>query len=99
MELGIMEFTAIENMAFQDAPPAACEVEHYGVYFRDEYFGRVPASLLPDVKTAMASAGGFDCQPDQRTITSLHKPGHYASMCREIVSLVLDHTKGSSELN
>ena len=88
MDLGIMELTAVED--WPTLRPTQVDAAYYKVYFRSEYFGRVPESLLPQVREAMASAGGFECQPDQRTITALYNPRHYTPMCREIVGLVQD---------
>jgi hypothetical protein len=99
MELGIMELTAIEGRAFTESPPMpdqtpGAAVGYYSVYFRSEYFGRIPERLLGDVREAMAAAGGFDFQPEQRTLTALHQPRLYAAMCREIVYLVHEWMTG-----
>jgi hypothetical protein len=88
-----MELTAIE--AEKDhhggtlvAPePTPC-LTWYNVYFREEYFGHIPETILEEVMLYMGLAGGFDFNPATLTLRSLHRPDQYRQMVRKIVRMV-----------
>ena len=74
-----MEFTAIEA---EEVAPA---IEYWQVWFREEYFGKVPEELIPDVAVIMAGAGGLAHDPTNLRLEAWHRPAAYSEMVRAIV--------------
>lgn len=64
----------------------AAPLVYWEVWFREEYFGKVPDEIIGDVLLIMMDYGGFVRDPGRRRLESMHSPAGYNRMATGIVA-------------